>query len=288
MNRKKLTLLVSTVCAVALLAITVVPAVAAPPKAPRAQFAATLQQLTEEGVINSEQAEVIIQRCGPRFGVMRVMKRPYQQRVKELALCQSRPILMRISQVLGMEASELVPQLREGKTVAEIAEEQGIPASLVVEELLIPVEQRLDRAVAGGRLSQEQAREKLSSAEVTISKMVHEGALKDIVGHQVNKIVQKDKRARQTKLLLHQVCQIVNLDHMGMLAELKEGNKIADIAEEQGISQNELLEELTQLAQDRLATAVSKGKLDAQKAEEIMQNIRDRLAQFVENFPPKE
>jgi len=287
MNRKKFTLLVSTVCAVALLAITVVPAVAAPPKAPRAQFAATLQQLTEEGVINSEQAEVIIQRCEPIFGVMRVMKRPYQQRVKELALAQSRPILMRISQVLRMEADELVPQLREGKTVAEIAEEQGIPASLVVEELLIPVEQRLDRAVADGRLSQEQAREKLSSAEVTISKMVHEGALKDIIGHQVNKIVQKDKRARQTKLLLHQVCQIVNLDHMGMLAELKEGNKIAEIAKEQGISQNELLEELTQLAQDRLDTAVNKGKLDAQKAEEILQNIRDRLAQFVENFPPK-
>ena len=271
----------------ALLAITVVPAVAAPPTAPRAQFAATLQQLTEEGVINSEQAEVIIHRCEPIFGVMRVMKRPYQQRVKELALSQSRPILMRISQLLGMEASELVPQLREGKTVAEIAEEQGIPASVVVDELLIRLQQRLDRAVADGRLSQEQAREKLSSAEVTISKMVHEAALEDIVRHQVKKILQKDKRARQTKLLLHQVCQIVNLDHMGMLAELKEDNKIADIAEQQGISQNELLEELTQLAQDRLDAAVSKGKLDTQKAEEIMQNIRDRLAQFVENFPPK-
>ena len=49
MNRKRLILLVSSICALALLAITVVPAVASPPKAPRAQFAAVLEQLTEEG-----------------------------------------------------------------------------------------------------------------------------------------------------------------------------------------------------------------------------------------------
>jgi len=287
MNRKKSILLVTTVCAIALLVITVVPAVAAPPKAPKAQLAAVLEQLTEEGVINSEQAEAIMERSEPVFGMIGMMNHPYQQRVKELAVSRSRPILMRISQALGMEDKELVQQLREGRTVAEIAEEQGIPTHLVVQELLIPIEEALDRAVADGRLSQEQAREKLSSAEVTVSKMVQEATLEDIVRHEVKKIVETDKRARQTKLLLHQVCQIVNLDHMGMLAELKEGKKIAEIAEEQGISQNELLEALTELAQDRLDKAVSKGKLDAQKAEEIMQNIGDRLAQFVLNFPPK-
>ncbi|TET44148.1 MAG: hypothetical protein E3J66_01130, partial [Dehalococcoidia bacterium] len=144
MKRKKSILLVTTVCAIALLVITVVPAVAAPPKAPKAQFPAVLEQLTEEGVINSEQAEAIIERSEPVFGMIGMMNHPYQQRVKELAVSRSRPILMRISQALGMEDKELVQQLREGRTVAEIAEEQGIPTHLVVQELLIPVEEALD------------------------------------------------------------------------------------------------------------------------------------------------
>ena len=53
MSRKKLTLFVSTVCVIALLVIVVVPAVASPPKPPKAQFAAVLDQLTEEGVMTS-------------------------------------------------------------------------------------------------------------------------------------------------------------------------------------------------------------------------------------------
>lgn len=82
--------------------------------------------------------------------------------------------------------------------------------------------------------------------------------------------------------------QIVNLDRKGMLEELKEGNKIVEIAEEQGISRSELLDAPMDRAQDRLNNAVSAGKLDEEKAEEIMQNVGDRLAMFVDSFPPEE
>ena len=102
MNRKRLTLLVSSICAVALLVITIVPAVASPPEPPRAQFAAVLERLTGEGVINSEQAEIIMERTGAIFGKMEEMGQSYRQRVKELAVARSRPILLRVSQALGM------------------------------------------------------------------------------------------------------------------------------------------------------------------------------------------
>lgn len=286
MNKKRLTLLLSSICAVALLVITVVPALASQPESPRAKFAAVLEQLTEEGVINSEQAEAIMERTAPIFGRMGLMGHAYQQRVRELALARSKPMLLRISQAVGMEPDELIPQLKEGKSIAQIAEEQGISTSVVVGELLVSVEERLDRAVADGKLSQEQAEEKLSKAEVRITEMVQNPALKGIVGHEVNKIRKQDGRARQTRILLHQVCQIVNLEHEELLTQLKEGKKIVEIAQEQGVSRDELLKSLVDTAQNRLDKAVSEGKLDEEKAAEIMSKIEDRLAKFVDDFPP--
>ncbi len=287
MNRKRLILLVSSICAVALLAITVVPAVASPPKAPKAQFAAVLEQLTQEGVINSEQAKVITERTEPIFGRMGDVGRACQRRTKELAIARSKPVLVRVSQALGMEPNELLPQLKEGKTIAQIAEEHGVSVSTVVDELLMPVKKGLDKAVADGKLNQEQAEQKLSKAEAKITEMVQKATPKGIVGHEVKKIRKQDARARQIRVLLGQVCQIVNLDRKGLSAQLKEGKKIVEIAQEQGVSRDELLKALTDRAQERLDKAVSEGKLDKDKAAEIMPKIEESLTKFVDNFPPE-
>jgi len=195
LKTKGLTVLASTVLAVALLVTTVMPAVAALHKASRAQFPAMLEQLTEEGVISPEQAETIMARTRQLSRVQHA----YRQKVREQARVQSRPISVRISEVLGIKADKLVYQLRESKTIAEIAEQQGISTSVVMDELLALPEDGLDRAVAHGSLSQEQAREKLGRAEAKISKMVHEDTLKDI------EILRKHKGATQTRLLLYQV-----------------------------------------------------------------------------------
>ncbi len=286
MSRKRLTLLVSTVCVIALLAITVVPAVASSPKPPKAQFAAVLEQLTGEGVITPEQAEAIMERAGPIFGRIGASEHAYQKKVKELAIARSKPTLLRISQALDMKPDELLPQLREGNTIAQIAEKQGIPTTTVVDELLVPVKKGLDRAVANGKLSQEQAEENLDRAEAKITEMVQEATIKEIVGHQAKKIRTQDKNARRTKAALYQVCQIVDLDREELLAQLKEGKKIAEIAWEQGVSRDELLGALVDRAQERLDKAVSEGKLDEGKVAEIMPKIEERLAKFVDNFPP--
>lgn len=287
MNRKRLTLLVSAVCAVALLVIMVVPAVASPPQPPKTQFDAVLEQLTEEGVINSEQAEAIAERAGPIFGRMNNVGRAYLKRTKELAKAQTMPILRKVSQVLDMEPNELLPQLKEGRTIAQIAEERGISVSTVVDELLVPVKERLDKAVVDGKLSQEQAEQGLSKAEARITEMVQNATPQDIVRHRAGKLISQDKRAGRTKVLLNQVCQIVNLDSEEMLAQLKEGKKIVEIAQEQGVSRDELLQALTDRAQERLDKAVSEGKLDGDKAVEMMPKIEEGLAKFVDNFPPE-
>ena len=269
MNRKKLTLLVSTICSLVLLMLTVVPVLASPPDSPEAHFIAVLEQLTAEGVISSEQTEIILQRAGVTISSMKAAEQTSQRRTKQLTTSRSKLILLKISRTLDMKPTDLLSQLKEGKTVAQIAEEQGISTDELVNELLAPVKKGLDRAVAENKLSQEQAEQKFNKIEVKVNEAIQKATLKDIVRYKSDEIKKQDNRVGRTKLLLRQVAQIVNLDGKELLAGLKESKKLVGIAKEQGISRDELLETLIYSAQERLNTAVHEDKLDEEKAKEI-------------------
>ena len=59
--------------------------------------------------------------------------------------------------VLGVEPRELLLELRDGATVAEVAEDHGVERSTVVDAMEAALRERLEMAVENGWLTQEQA-----------------------------------------------------------------------------------------------------------------------------------
>jgi hypothetical protein len=80
-----------------------------------------------------------------------------------------------LTDLLGIDARELRTQLRDGTTLAEIAEAQGVDVSDVVDVLVAEVEERLDNAVERGRIDQERADRKLADATERITDLVTNG-----------------------------------------------------------------------------------------------------------------
>ena len=85
--------------------------------------------------------------------------------------------------VLGLELEELLSELKDGKTIAEVAEE-----SMSVDEftaaMLAQVRQELDALVAEGKLTQEQADANFERVEENIDRIVNaQGRLPDLLGH---------------------------------------------------------------------------------------------------------
>jgi hypothetical protein len=80
-----------------------------------------------------------------------------------------------LTDLLGIDGEELRTQLRDGATLAEIAEEQGVEVQAVVDELVAEVTERVDNAVENGRIDQAEADEKLAEAEAKITDMVNNG-----------------------------------------------------------------------------------------------------------------
>lgn len=73
--------------------------------------------------------------------------------------------LSTVAEGLGISEDELRSSLEDGRTIAEIAEEQGVDVQEVVDDVVAAQKERLDRAVAEGHLTQEEADEILAGAE---------------------------------------------------------------------------------------------------------------------------
>ena len=79
---------------------------------------------------------------------------------------------------LGVDEDELRQQLRDGKTLAEIAEENGKSVAGLVDAMVDAAAEELDQAVEEGRLTREQADELEGLLEERISGLV-EGELRE-------------------------------------------------------------------------------------------------------------
>ncbi len=80
-----------------------------------------------------------------------------------------------LTDLLGIDAQELRTQLRDGATLAEIAQAQGVEVQAVVDELVAELDERLTNAVENGRIDQAEADQKLADAEAKITDMVNNG-----------------------------------------------------------------------------------------------------------------
>ena len=80
-----------------------------------------------------------------------------------------------LTDLLGIDAQELRTQVRDGATLAEIAEAQGIEVQAVIDEHVAELDERLTNAVESSRVDSAEADEKLADAEAKITDMVNNG-----------------------------------------------------------------------------------------------------------------
>lgn len=79
-----------------------------------------------------------------------------------------------IAEALGIEEAELVTALQDGQTVAELAEEKGVELTTVVDALVAAHSEKLTAAVEAGRITQEQADERLANFSENITTFLSE------------------------------------------------------------------------------------------------------------------
>lgn len=75
--------------------------------------------------------------------------------------------------LIGLSVDEVRAQLAEGATLAKIAGTHGVDEGALVDAMTAPVAGQIDRAVKGGRLTEEEAAEALATVTERVSEAIH-------------------------------------------------------------------------------------------------------------------
>ncbi len=112
-----------------------------------AWVADTIAQLVADGTINQTQGDAVLAALEENRP-----ERPFGGH-------HDGPRLETLSELLGIEADDIVTQLRDGATLAEIATANGVEVQALIDGLVAEAEEHLAQAVTDGKLTQEKADE---------------------------------------------------------------------------------------------------------------------------------
>ena len=87
-----------------------------------------------------------------------------------------------VAETLEMTTDELREALADGQTIAELAEAKGVALEYIAAALVTEHAERLQQAVENGRLTQEEADEKIAEMQVKILEQLESGEFGGPVG----------------------------------------------------------------------------------------------------------
>ena len=131
-----------------------------------------LADLVAEGVITEEQSTQITAALQERIGAFRGHQGGFARGMH----------LETAAGVIGLEVEALADALRDGQTIAEVAEANGSSATAVIDALVAEMNTKLDQAVEDGKLTTEQAEDVRADAPDRIEAMVN-GEVEGRMGH---------------------------------------------------------------------------------------------------------
>lgn len=180
-----------------------------------------------------------------------------------------------LATALGVDAETLRSELAAGKSIADIAEEQGIEIDAVVEALIADVETHLAEHVADGSLTEDEAADKLANAEAKIAEKVTEARTLDGRG----------PGFRRGAPLSSTVIEMLGVDAAALREALAAGQSVADVANENGVDLDDIVSTLVDEKAAHLAEHIADGSLTEEEAADKLANAETMITERLNTVP---
>ena len=137
---------------------------------------------------------------------------------------------------LGISVKDLAKDLKDGKTIAQVAQEQSVDLNQVIDAMVT-------KAVANGRDE--------AKAKEAITKFVNEGGQGHGKGHP------RIRHAVRTEL--GSAAHALGMEPSALAQELKGGKTIAQVAQEKGVDVNTVIDAMVAPVKERITKFVNEG-----------------------------
>lgn len=188
-----------------------------------------------------------------------------------------------IAEVLGLTTDELRSELAGGATVAELAEANGVSIDTVTDALLVQLSERVAEHVADGDFTQAEADERLADAEERIDGFVN-GEVPANRGGAFGRGGMRGGHGGpggHGMGVVSEALDLLGLEPSELMEQLQAGSTIAEIAEANGVSVDELVEAGMTAVTDRVTDAVANGDMTQDDADQIIADATERITEMI-------
>jgi hypothetical protein len=179
---------------------------------------------------------------------------------------------------LGVTPQALREQLRSGKSLAQVAEAWGKSVQGLEDAILAGVKDRLDAAVAAGKVSAEKAAQLLASLKARVAALVTRTGPARAAG--------PDKGRPAGRGLFGAAAAYLGLAPQALFTQLRAGKSLAQVAQAHGKSVDGLKQAILSAVKARLDTAVAAGRISAAREQAFLARLADRLDALVNRTRP--
>jgi ribosomal protein S20 len=149
--------------------------------------------------------------------------------------------------LLKVDATTLQQELKAGKSLADIAAAQGVEEQKVIDLMVKQASERLDQAVQAGKLTQNQADQRKAKLQDQIKDRVENKG-----GFGLGKHDGFGGRGGH----FGDVASVLGINEQELHTQLQSGKTLAQIAQDKGISKDDLINQLLQKEKERLTQMV--------------------------------
>lgn len=182
-----------------------------------------------------------------------------------------------LADVLGVDAATLQSEFAAGKSVADIAAAQGVDIATVVDALIADLETHLSEHVADGSLTQDEADSRLADAETMITDRLDD-VPQAFGGHGM--------RGAPGKPISDAVLELLGIDAATLREAFSAGKSIADVAAEQGVDLNTVIDTMVAEVETHLSEHVANGSLTQEEADARLADAETMVTERVNTVPP--
>ena len=168
--------------------------------------------------------------------------------------------------------------LQNGGTLAEIATENGVEPSAVIDVMVADANERIDEAVENDRIDAAEADEKRAEAEERITALVNEGR-----PERPRVEARQERRQESTQ----EIADLIGVEVDALTDWLRNGGTLAEIAEQNGVETDAVVDLIVANMNERLDEAVANDRIDAEEADERRAEIEERVTTQVNEGRPE-
>jgi prolyl-tRNA editing enzyme YbaK/EbsC (Cys-tRNA(Pro) deacylase) len=150
-----------------------------------------------------------------------------------------------LADVIGISTDDLRAALRDGQTLAQVAEANGVDPQRVVDVLVANGTERLDAAVASGRIDQETADERKASLPDRAAALVN------------GELERRAHRHPRHAAAIRTAAEAIGIDAGELRAALRDGQTIAQVAEANGVDPQDVIDALVARSTERITKVVN-------------------------------